>query len=202
MNKHLPVASVLAFAFTARASHAEAERPAPIDAKDAERFGDARNVVIGGDFAFSLSRSHVNDEISSTSVGVSPSVDYFIIDHLSVGTAVTIAHSKWSTYGYDRSLTTMAIAPRIGYEIPLGSVFSLWPTVGVVHSRVLADDYPYADYTGTWSLNGYVRAPLLAHVAKHFFLGGGPSIVVKLADSTDTPGSYDFGFNSMLGGWF
>jgi hypothetical protein len=60
-----------------------------------------------------------------------------------------------------------------------------------------------AQSEGFWNLNGNARAPLLVHVALHFFVGGGPGVGVKLASSPDAPaGSYGFGFNSTLGGWF
>jgi len=199
MKKLLLLASIPVFALAARPSHADAEKAAN-EANDMERFGDKKSLVIAGDFSFSFVREQ-GDESSYTGGGISPSVDYFILDHLSVGTGVSLAHSESSSFGIQSSVTTMALAPRIGYEVPLGKQFSLWPTVGLFHTRVLATDSPYYDNTGQWTLSGYVRAPLIAHVAKHFFIGGGPAFGVGLASSVDSQNSYGFGIHSMLGGW-
>jgi hypothetical protein len=184
----------------AASARAEAEQPPPAEDKSSERFGDARKLVIAGDFAFSLDRQRYEENASRTSVQVSPSVDYFLIDHLSVGTGVSIARTWSSWYGDDSTSTAIALGPRVGYEVPLGNAVSFWPTVGVSYSRFIrSDSLPFND---TWFLSAYVRAPLVAHVAKHFFIGGGPSFGVDLTDSqqSDTH-RYGFGVNSMLGGW-
>ena len=50
-------------------------------------------------------------------------------------------------------------------------------------------------------LDGFAHASLVAHVAKHFFVGAGPSVTVNLSRSPGMEGDYNIGFNSTLGGW-
>jgi len=196
MKKLLPAFTAILFTLSTRASRAEAEQPVPPKAREA--FGDAGNVVIGGDFSFSLERYHMNDDSSLTSLGAHPSLDYFVLDHLSIGTSLGITRRTWTWFGYDTSQTEMSAAPRIGYEIPLGGAFSLWPTAGISYFRAVSEgSYPGAQ----WSLMGSIRAPLIAHVAKHFFVGGGPSVGVSLNHSDGLLNGNGLGFESTLGGW-
>jgi hypothetical protein len=198
MKKLLPAFTAILFALSARASRAETEQP--ISPKAKERFGDVGNVVIGGDFSFAFQRSRMNENASLTGFGVHPSLDYFVLDHLSIGTSVGISHmtSKW--YDNENSQTTLSAAPRIGYEFPLGDTFSLWPTAGIAYYRVV---WSTSAMASMWErkLDVYGRAVLLAHVAKHFFVGGGPFVNVNLSRSAAMLGDYDIGFNSTLGGW-
>jgi hypothetical protein len=195
MNKLLPALSTLLFAWPARAAQAEAEQPtAP--APDVA-FGDARNLVIAGGFSFAFSHVDSGDDYAYTSASLSPSIDYFVLDHLSIGTALSISHNVSTVFGNNLHSTFLAVNPRVGYEIPLGKVVSLWPTLGVSYSRVLQTDaMPDRD----WFLSVGASAPLLVHVAKHFFVGGGPYVGATLADSRD-PKSQSYGVRSVLGGW-
>src|SRR5207253_11520902 len=96
--------------------------------------------------------------------------------------------------------TSMSAAPRVGYEFPLGDTFSLWPTAGISYYRVVWSGSGWVAEP-QWTLNGYARAALLAHVAKHFFVGGGPFVSVNLSRTDAMQSDYDIGFTSTLGGW-
>jgi hypothetical protein len=197
MNKLLPAFTAILFTLSARASRAEAEQPVPPKAKEA--FGEAGHVVIGGDFSFSFRRYQMTNDSSLTSWGVNPSLDYFVVDHLSIGSLVGITRSTWRWFGNETSQTMVSAAPRIGYEVPLGDAVSLWPTAGIGYDREVAEGPHPSD--PNWALDGYVRASLIAHVAKHFFVGGGPAFSVNLAHSPAVLAGSGVSFNSTLGGW-
>ena len=200
MKQLLPAFTAILFTLSARASRAEAEQP--ISPKAKETFGDRGNVVIGGDFSFSFERYHMDDNSSLTGFGAHPSLDYFVLDHLSIGTSVGITRRAWALYGTDTIQTELSAAPRIGYEIPLGEAFSLWPSAGISYFRSIIGGNLYALYADPqWSLSGYVRAPLIAHVAKHFFVGGGPSVGVNFRHSDRVLSGSGISFESTVGGW-
>jgi len=60
-------------------------------------------------------------------------VDYFVIDHLSIGGALAFVSASDDTDGpggdVDRS--AFLLAPRVGYAIPFGAVAGFWPRGGL-----------------------------------------------------------------------
>src|SRR5262245_34463294 len=94
----LPTLSAFLFTIPTRDARAETEQPESTTTTKT-KFGDARNVVIGSDFSFRINRSHPNDDLTFTSLSFSPSINYFVVDHLSAGTALTISHQSTSSSG-------------------------------------------------------------------------------------------------------
>ena len=177
MNKLLTVASALVLAWPTRAfaaaespANAHPEEAARIETPREDRFGNARKVAIGGRFPFSM--NHYGTRIpgySWSGASINPSLDYFVIDHLSVGERDMIAHSRWNEPYGEGSSHHDSSGPASRIRNTLWNSPSLWPTSGhFLFPR--ADRYDSAvcfrGPGGLWA--GMVQAPLLAHVAKHF----------------------------------
>jgi hypothetical protein len=190
------VSSILTLALPIEAWSTEAEKPRPIEAARPPRFGDAHGLVLGGDFALQFARTEWGGGATSSQMFVRPAVDYFVLDHLSVGGGVSIERQQ-----ADQSrVTWLGVAPRIGYEVPLGESCSLWPIAGIAYDRAVEVDWVNS-YGGRWMVSGHVRAPLLAHLTDHFFVGLGPRLDVVLAQEVPSTRLMTYGIESTIGGW-
>ncbi|HEX3343606.1 MAG TPA: hypothetical protein VHS09_03495, partial [Polyangiaceae bacterium] len=92
---------------------------------------------------------------------------------------------------------------RIGYNIPISDFLSFWPKVGLVFT-----DIARSGASGnTFDLQAY--APLLLHLAPHFFIGLGPGIQTDLTASANAAGqnvpnvpkTTSYGLYLTIGGW-
>lgn len=118
--------------------------------------------------------------IASTAVVVNPAFDVFVIDGLSIGGEVAFAYVSSSVS--DDNLTVAAIAPRIGWDFPLGSAFSIWPRVGASFA------YESQASSTTAIVSASLDAQILWHATRSFFVGVGPGITHDFfapATSTD-----------------
>jgi hypothetical protein len=80
------------------------------------------------------------DTVHSTTLWLAPSADYFVIDKISVGAVLELAHASSS---YDQSIfgtttshslpstTSFTLIPRAGYMYQLAQHWGLWPRVGM-----------------------------------------------------------------------
>jgi hypothetical protein len=69
---------------------------------------------------------------SSTTYSVSPSFDYFVAAHVSLGLGGTLSHSSFEAPRPDGpkvqdDQTFMGAVGRLGVDIPLSSALSFWP---------------------------------------------------------------------------
>jgi opacity protein-like surface antigen len=138
---------------------------------------------------------------------IQPSLDYFVIPNLSIGGAVGVAHGTGAVGVPDVSGTGILVEARVGYNIPLNDMFSIWPHLGIGYEHVSVD------FNGG-SGSGYrvpliVTVPVLWHPADHFFLGVGPTLTTELANSITVNGqsmdqqkTTDVGLTAVLGGYF
>jgi len=119
-----------------------------------------------------------------------PSLDYFIQDHLSVGGLVGIDK--------DGGGSTIRFGARIGYDVPLGALVSMWPRGGIQVAHSSPNEGPGVTVT---SLG--IDVPFLFHFVPHFLLGVGPFIYVPLTNSA-AMGSKDptYGLTALVGGYF
>ncbi|HVW24719.1 MAG TPA: hypothetical protein VHC69_05085 [Polyangiaceae bacterium] len=174
---------------TAEAPHEPAINTVPPNT-EAAIFGGKHQLAISSDAGFYISNTTVsNGGGSTTSILLQPAVDYFVIDHLSVGGFLLLnyQHTKGS------HSTTFGIGPRVGYDIPLSSFFSIWPKVGLSFSSVTG---PGPD-ANNLALNLFV--PLMLHPAPHFFLGFGPALDVDLTGNQTK--STTIAGRLTIGGW-
>jgi hypothetical protein len=148
-------------------------------------FGRSGQLAIMGETAFEISHATESD---TTRLTLSPGADFFVMDNLSVGAFIAL---QYLSVG-DSSTTRFDIGPRVGYNITLSDLISIWPKIGLSFTSFDSDD---SDNTGI-ALNLF--APLMIHPATHFFLGVGPFLDVGLSgDDKDTI----IGLRLTVGGW-
>lgn len=180
------------------------EAPLP-DPTKRYRFGERKDVLLGGDFY--VGAAYASAEESSASVVVSPSFDYFIVDHLAIGAGVGFDHS-WtslqSARSGERTTTNFHGLVRVGVQASLSARLSFFPRGSFRMSYGSSDD------GGTFT-NEIITTrlaldlPLVFHVAPHFYVGLGPFIgrdvsrVVNGASSKALGTSG--GLTTLLGGW-
>lgn len=132
-------------------------------------------------------------DASKTTLVLRPAVDYFIIDHLSVGAFTGVDYAK--TQGV--SETTYGIGPRVGYNIPFTPRFSVWPKAGLsFNSKTLEADAASSSVTNS-ALTLNLFAPVMFHT-NHYFVGFGPAL------DTDLTGDLKyttFALRLNVGGW-
>jgi hypothetical protein len=124
----------------------------------------------------------------------SPALDYFVASRVSVGAVVGYRHATGGTgtgtngAGSD----TFTLGGRVGFNINFNERVGLWSRAGFSLDRV---DANHASTTNTWFT---FYAPVLFHLAPHFFAGLGPSFQYNLSG----PAPNEYGVDSMIGGWF
>jgi len=116
-----------------------------------------------------------------TSLYLGPELDYFVIEHLSIGGAIVVA---WN----DQSGANLGVVPQVGYDVVLSPTWSLWPRLAVT---VLSGSPAHGSVE--------LSAPFLVHPVEHFFFGFGPAVSTDfLGDNkiTHIYGSF------LIGGYF
>jgi hypothetical protein len=150
---------------------------------------------------------------------VAPAADYFVIQGLSIGGQIAYSHGHSSVTGVNGAPSTSSdanvfgIGARVGYNIPIGDLFSFWPKVGLVFLTASgsASDSTTAvnDTTSGNVLDLQIYAPLLLHLAPHFFVGLGPNLQTDLTASASVnsasvpnpPKETSYGLLFTIGGW-
>jgi hypothetical protein len=129
---------------------------------------------------------------------INPGVDYFVIDNLSIGGEVLFGLTGSSVTTHPRnggpdvtadgpSGTYFGIMPRVGYNIPLSSLFSIWPRGGIGLQTASFSGGGAADSSNTvWFF--FADVPFLLHPVEHFFIGAGPGVTFSLSHSVKQAG--------------
>jgi hypothetical protein len=165
------------------------------DAPAGTVFGGAGQVAVSTDF--SLAFVHENE---TSTLLLAPAVDYFFLPQLSLGGQVLFSYSSSG----DVSRTMVGIGPRVGYNIPLTPMFSLYPRAGFAFTHVTdsaqagpVDVSRSANYLGL-----FLYAPFLFHPVPHFFIGLGPSLSGNVAGGDSSARHLRFAIESTVGGYF
>jgi hypothetical protein len=184
------------------------------------RFGNAGILAFSSDMNFAFGGhttsipNNTGDSPSGWEFAVKPSVDYFVIQGLSVGGFLEYQHSSTSTpngltagggTGSTTNTTdTFGVGARVGYNIPIADAFSLWPLLGLGFTTTSA--------TGDVGNNAFtvsLFAPFLWHPVSHFFMGIGPYLSTDLAAQQSSggqtvagPKTTAYGLQFTIGGWF
>jgi hypothetical protein len=158
-------------------------------------FGAQRQIAISSDAGLSISHTTLSGvDGSTTTITLLPAIDYFVIDNLSVGGSLGLdyAHNPDDSHS-----TTFKIGPRVGYNVPLSRLVSIWPKVGFsftsTSTSVGGGD---SESNNALALNLFV--PFMIHPAEHFFLGFGPALDTDL--SGDNKATTIAG-RLTIGGW-
>ena len=162
------------------ATAAAAEEPAA--------FGRQKQIAISSDFQLQLShttttitsfdrQAGVTHRDATLTLRIAPAADYFVLDGLSVGGQLILNYVKSG----DTHATEYGVAPRIGYDLGLTNVLSVWPRVGLswLHDPANLSD-PALN-----RLSFVASVPLLVHPSAHFFAGIGPAIATDLVNKTE-----------------
>jgi hypothetical protein len=193
---------------------------APMQEPAKPRFGETEQLTINGSTDFSISgSSYTSSDASGFHFGITPSVDYFILPHFSIGGFISIGYSTskyysmCSAYGSELQkgdATSVSVGPRLGYDIAFSDFFSWFITLGFSYGNVIrntstADGYPLMN-TSENIIAMRVYAPILAHLAPHFYVGFGPSLYTELSHSYGANVKSDtkqttFGASLIVGGW-
>ena len=154
-----------------------------------------------------------NNGGSQVGFSLAPAADYFVIDNLSLGLEILFGYVSASpgsaTNGGvtvsapSSNLTEYGFAPRVGYNIPIGSSLSIWPKVFFEHAGYSLGGAGKG-YGNIQLLGAYV--PFLYHPVPHFYVGLGPNILTELGASSDGASSNSkitaYGVFASVGGWF
>jgi len=114
-----------------------------------------------------------------------PSLDYFIINSVSLGAAFGYFHSPAET-----GTTVVSLGGRAGFNLNINDNLGFWPTVGV---GLTFDSRDHGNDTTTFF---GIFAPFLYHLVPHLFVGLGPSFSMQLDG-----GGKVYGVDFVLGGW-
>lgn len=108
-----------------------------------------------------------SDPAASSFVQPRLGLDYFVVDHLSLGTAFGL----YSAAGHDPQVngTGFLIAPRIGYAIDLGRIASFWPRGGITYYS--HDDFHNVGITGEANFALFPRPNWAFLITPHFDIG-------------------------------
>jgi hypothetical protein len=172
----------------------------------AQDFGNKGQLAILNDSNLQLTgTSESNNGGSSFTFSVLPSVEYFVIDNLSLGGFVEYAHTSISPAGNGPSTNTdtFGVGPRVGYDFRLSNSFSFWPKAFIAFATTNESSGNQSGSNTSWTLG--IFAPFLLHPAEHFFLGLGPLLSTQIANSNSPGGGQPqatvYGLEFELGGW-
>lgn len=163
----------------------------------AEMFGGARQWAFSSDAALTIQRRAISGtEGGTTAIQLSPSADYFVIDNLSIGGFIGFDY----VHTGDDDSTRFSIGPRVGYNLALSDLVSIWPKGGFSYAYTSTSSDSGTGSTSSsnsaFALNLF--APVVFHPVPHFFAGFGPFLDTDLSgDNRATT----FGGKLTLGGW-
>jgi len=162
-------------------------------------------------FGVTSSKPPQGDSSSRTEISILPSIDYFVIEGLSVGGEILFNMTSDKPAGASDSnkSTTIGIGPRVGYNIWVqpGSL-SVWPLVGFSY-RSTSTSAGGQDGPSTSRGTLGIFVPLVIHPVKHFDIGIGPYVDLDVmskskppnGDSVDGNKDTTFGLKAEIGGW-
>ena len=164
--------------------------------------GPARNFGGKGQLAFlsdnTLDIRHSSDDV--TTIQFAPAADYFVIDNLSVGGFIGIAYAKAG----NSDGTRFSVGPRVGYNLPLSNLISIWPKIGLAYAHssagysVRQGNVDIATSTSNDSIALNLFVPVMFHPATHFFVGLGPYLDTDLSGDNRVTA---YGIKLSVGGW-
>jgi hypothetical protein len=193
-----PVARALVaclFSFTGEAARALADDPSRHKwewGDDRAGFAEARQLTISNDAAFMVQQRVQSDgQGRAISIVLAPSFDYFVVANVSVGGLFGYTFTK---SGADKS-QRFTVGPRVGYNLELTGMYSLWPRAGV--SYAFSSIFEDSERTRRQSLALNLSLPLMIHPVHAFFLGFGPYVDADVTGGTRVT---QFGGKLTMGG--
>lgn len=109
-------------------------------------------------------------------------VDYFVIDHLSIGGSIAYA-----SYGDDFDYSEFLFSPRVGYVIMFSELFGFWPRGGLTYHSRDDDEGAFGDNEEN-GLAFTAEAMFLWTPVEHFGITFGPTFDIDMFGERETPG--------------
>jgi hypothetical protein len=174
-------------------------------------FGQTGHLAISSDAGLFISNTSISGQDgSTTTIQLRPAVDYFIVDNLSLGGFLGFDYTNQA--GDSGHTTSFSIGPRVGFDIVLTELFTVWPKVGLSYAHTsinqtvpttttvngvpVTTSTSVSESSNALALNLFV--PFMLHPAEHFFIGFGPAFDVDLTG--DNKATIIAG-RLTLGGW-
>ena len=138
---------------------------------------------------------------------VSIGLDWFVVDRISIGVGFSSSYDRYDT-GSTSEYWSFGVGPRVGYDVPISRFLSFYPRVALGFGVSSYDLRAAGTQNASTSLivNVAAYAPLLFHVAPHFYIGCGPTVSRELVDKdpSTTAGPNNattVGASLGVGGW-
>lgn len=164
-------------------------------ATPASTFGNPGQVAISGDF--NIQFTHETEGETST-LELAPAIDYFIAPQISLGGHVLFGYAN---FGSGRgSASAIGFGPRIGFNLPLGPMFSLYPRLGFSYEHFTRSAGGMSQSKNFLGVSAY--APFLFHPVQHFFIGLGPRLGGNIAGGDSFDRFLVIELLSTVGGYF
>ena len=152
--------------------------------------GTAKNLEHQGNFAITNNAgfeiTHRLQDPTDTTFTLRPALDYFVLDHLSLGGAVEL---NIDAPQGGRTITTFSLVPDVGFAVGISDTWSFW----LIGSVPITFVNP-----GNTVVALDIFAAFLIHPADHFFFGLGPTFTQVLTQGEPT----FIGGRFMIGGYF
>jgi hypothetical protein len=171
------------------------------------RFGARGQIVLSGGSSLSVLWTYYEQSSArSVDLAFAPSVDVFVLEHVSMGLSLGGAYEYERTFApegstLDVTTTRLSALVRVGVALPIADRMTWWPAgslgmesvhqeIGIVTgasaATVLLSSGPTTTQAGPLA---ELTAPLLFHVTPHFFVGMGPTYFHSFARAQDGPGN-------------
>lgn len=144
---------------------------------DEPRFGDRGVLAFGGDLGVGGRQGLDQGYATQVDLELDPALDVFVARRLSLGVGSTLSTS-FARSGPGSSL--VSVSPRLGYALPLGPRFALWPRASA--DFALARDTEQENHR---ILSTTLLVPVEALLMPHFVVGVGPAVTQQLLHRTD-----------------
>jgi hypothetical protein len=139
---------------------------------------------------------------SADMVWLAPSVDVFVHDRVSIGGTLAVSLARGTStipgvLGQEPQTVTgtgfgFTVMPRVGYAIPLGSTFALWPRVGFGYGASSASyDDSLMDARPPWTDRwmGEAELGLVARLHRHVYVNLAPRLALTVNRTGSESGS-------------
>ncbi len=191
----------------------DAPGPAEASAPPLPELGETGHWVFTGELGGGVFATKRTRGDSSTVVSFVPGFDHFVGKRISAGVSGLIAHGHtvFTPPGGGPSttsdVTSFGGAVRLGGDVPLSSLVSFYPRASFAVARESYDERSVGARNGASAtvLTLGLYAPLLLHVARHLFVGFGPSVTHDVLRSIDDRLGENLGTRVgaglLVGGW-
>lgn len=186
--------------------------PPVLSLNAADLFGNAGQIVLSTnldlDFVYTNIKPPGNgDSLGNTELRLVPALDYFIARNFAVGGAVLLMYETGKPMGVQQSQFAFGLAPEVGYNITISTKSSFFIKAGMsfvhVSNKLDSPSLGNVDTSG-WKLGLMVSAPVVFHLAPHFFIGFGPAVSLDLISKVEGDAAAKtrtVGLMLDIGGW-